>query len=307
MPVKSRPPLKPHEERVLHVFGVFPRLTIAQLANLPPYSPSSVKHVSTVLKGLEDKGYLLHGYKEGAASPVHHFVYTPDTHGREFLRRAGYTLPDQWRRGQQAKFGSNFMEHTLEISDILIAAINAGRYDARIHTGGVMHDEFMGARVTTKLAVKPDGFVPMAASGKDVSFAVELDRSGKEDESVWRRKVAGYLRDGAADYLRIFGTPYLTVAVVVNPIRQETRIGTRKTPEELRAENRREAGERLEQLAAWTAAESAHLGYGEYGAQCFHFTIERATDYTPKEAASFFLGTHWYQPYEPDARPFIFL
>lgn len=307
MPRNVRLSLKRHEERVLHVFGVFPRLTIRQVATLPLYSSASVKHVSTVLKGLEGKGYLLHGFKEGTKSPAHHFVYAPDTLGRDFLRSEGYALPSQWRHSEQTKFGSHFMEHSLEISDILIAAVNAGAYEPQIAVGAVIHDEFMGARVTGKLPVRPDGFIPMTAAGKDISFAVELDRSGKENEAVWKRKIQGYFRNDVQDYLRLFETPYLTVAVVVNPIRRETRISTRKTPEELETINRDEAWERMNRLAVWTQEEVRRLGYGDDAAQCFTFTIERATAFAPRDAARFFTGNHWYQPYEPEARPFTAL
>src|SRR5512144_1412817 len=79
------------------------------------------------------------------------------------------------------------------------------------------------------VAVIPDGWFQLrVATGDPYSIAVELDR-GTEDQSAWRRKVAGYAAWAQGPYRTAFDTDNLTIAVVT-PTR-----------------------ERRDQLRSWTA------------------------------------------------------
>src|SRR5512144_281576 len=64
------------------------------------------------------------------------------------------------------------------------------------------------------VAVIPDGWFQLrVATGDPYSIAVELDR-GTEDQSAWRRKVAGYAAWAQGPYRTAFDTDNLTIAVV---------------------------------------------------------------------------------------------
>ncbi len=296
------PTLSPHEARLLQLFGVLPRLTTPQVTRAF-YAASSEKHVGKLLAELERRGFLLHGFTDGRGMPNAAYIYAPALAGRRYLMAAGFTFAKSFKRKHETALGADYTGHSLGIADLAITAVVAARTDPRIAVGRIAHDEYLRPTTAGKLPVSPDLFVAMHMEGKPAPFAVEYDRSGKEGEEVWRKKVRDYIRGDARPYLDFFDVASMEILTIVDPPR-EALVSATIAAEDAGARRRERAWRRMGQLMAWTRAELCELRR-ESWASLFWFTIERPADLYGDAAVAYFTAAHWYRPGEAAPRAFL--
>jgi len=217
-------------------------------------------------------------------------VYALGWRGRQALQALGDSVEWYYRPSETRVLGLNpfFMQHTLEIIDVLIAAQRLAQDlpDVQL-TDVVMERELRRWRMqavvpgvsgytqTRTVTVVPDALFTLEVQGVAQHFVLEVDRD-TEHRRVWQDKVAAltyWLL--SPDIKMVFSTDLITVMVV--------------TP----GDTRRDA------LRAWTEKELRERGLFDEQASMFMITAESPPGMTP---AAFFAGRHWHPPYlgEPD-------
>jgi hypothetical protein len=167
------------------------------------------------------------------------------------------------------------MTHRLAAIDVLIAAAGLCRDGAascpRLLPERALRQQPVRVRVGDRLvAVIPDGWFQLrVAGGPAYLIALELDR-GSEDQSAWRRKVAGYAAWVQGPYQQAFATDNLTIAVVT-PTR-----------------------ERRDQLRHWTHVQLARQD-AVHLAELFLLTAVSPVTTSPHR---FFFDRLWYLPHQ---------
>ncbi|MEX2246945.1 MAG: replication-relaxation family protein [Dehalococcoidia bacterium] len=172
-------------------------------------------------------------------------VYCLDKRGAELLAFRAGTGPARigWRPVDNDR-ELYFLEHLLDTNEVricvTIAAHNQGYdlvwTDERTLKSRTMRELVKDPkRPGERLAVIPDGYFQLAADGRPLGFAVELDR-GTVEEKPFKTKVRalGEWKVSGA-YKKRFGTDSLRVLFVVAPTDRDRR--------------------RLERIKAWTEAE----------------------------------------------------
>ncbi len=204
-------------------------------------------------------------------------VFTLGAAGRALLKPANR----YYRPGEERAKAANalFMDHTLAVVDVLIAAellcrtglVSMPRVltERQLRVNPVRVSLPAGEdRQERSVAVIPDAWFELSVNGrKPIAISLELDRA-TEYQQRWRGKVAALAAWATGPYRQAFANPSLTIAVV--------------TPDAARRDT----------LRSWTRQELARLGQPEL-AEIFLFT---SADPATTEPAQFFFGGLWYEP-----------
>jgi Replication-relaxation len=200
-------------------------VTADQLTRLH-YSPGSLKAVKARLKQLVDAGYV-----QSDTIPTKMFrapfYYTLGAKGLKHLSDLGFDREASWRASKEVDKHSMFVEHTLELNDVLIAAMLLNRTDPRFYLEGFIHERtlkrhpykahwYNGIAAQTATVI-PDAFLDFRYNLPDGScrrFPVLLEHDrGTEEQHFFRRRIRAYimlLKSG--DYRELFKSRSVTVA-----------------------------------------------------------------------------------------------
>lgn len=264
--------------------------TAAQLTRLH-YQPGCLTTVKARLKDLVD-----HGYAQADGIPTKRFrspyYYSLGAKGIRYLEDSGVFVSESFRTDREANKHSLFIEHTLELNDILVSAALLQRSQPRYTLAGFIHERVLkrspyratwevsngsGYRVETATLV-PDALLDFrlnleGSRQRRMSVLLEHDR-GTESQAHFKRRVRAYivlLKTGA--YQQWFGVKALTIAFTTFVSEQ-----------------------RLQQMRDWTLQELTVTNEPKQLGMTFCFT--HITQ--PLEPRQLWLAPQWRTPYTED-------
>lgn len=273
--------LKPSDEQVLKWLQRLHYLSARQLCRLG-YSSGSLTYVQTKLKRLTEAGYCqriwLPKRAQYGSAPS---VYTLARRGLNHLRALGLDINNRFHPAEKRTLSYLFLDHTLELNDVLISLDLLCQAIPSYRLAGFMHERELKRqpiKVVTKdgreAAVIPDAWLDLRLHDQyQVCLAIELDR-GTEEQKRWRQKVANLLAYAGGPYQEAFGTRSLTFTVITT------------------------AGEkRLMDLVRWTEAELESQGERAQGDLFLFTNLNEST----AETFDVFLARCWLQPFQRQA------
>jgi DNA-binding PadR family transcriptional regulator len=219
-------------------------LTAQQLTRLH-YSEGMITTVKTRLKMLTKSGVVQSNMIPSRKMRTPYY-YTLGKAGVEYLKSVGCDVSESWRASKAVNQNWLFVQHTLELNDVLISALLLHRDDPNVTLKSFEHEHNLKrhpyqatwqshGRMQT-FTVIPDAFldfqVVVGDSVRRMPVMLEHDR-GTEQQLYFRRRIRAYiafLKTGT--YQRAFGTNAVTVVFTTF-----------------------EGPERVEQMKAWTQAE----------------------------------------------------
>jgi Replication-relaxation len=251
--------------------------TAEQLCRLH-YSMGSIKAVKAKLRKLVDNGYVQIDAipTKFTRSP---YYYALDKLGVQYLQKAGMDINESFRSEKEVDKHSLFMEHTLELNDIVIAAALLKRstpnhwLDSFIHERVLKRSPYKAIWQGGSFSLIPDTFLDFRVRMPDglrrVPVVVEHDR-GTEEQHYFRRRIRAYIvflqNEG---FKKMFQTKSITIAFT-------TSAGV----------------SRLGRMREWTwhelSQESKEIGL------TFCFTILEK----PIDPLKLWVEPRWYTPYE---------
>jgi hypothetical protein len=278
----------PAKQAILVALGRYFYLTARQTTRLL-YAATSLTRVQALLKELVDDGYCQRLFlpRPSAHGRVP-AVYTLGRLGRVSLAALGVDVPTRLRPSAERGHAYLFLDHTLAVNDVLIAAELLSRRVPHIAIHTMLHERTlrrMPIAVTDpdgrQASVIPDGWLDLRVALPDGTYrsciALEIDR-GTTEQKAFRRKIARWVAAADGSYREAFGTDLLTVAIVATP-------GERRAAELLR----------------WIAAELAHLRRPD----AIDLFLVTAVDAASTDPATFFLGPVWRQCDQERPMPLI--
>lgn len=216
-------------DAVLQAVYKYQLLTCLQLVKALGYSPNSLERVQRLVKQLTDNEYLL-----SLARPVIRgkapLVYTLARKGLNYLKSAGLDVRIYFRPAKEQEKSYLFLQHTLSLNDVLIAAANLHKYAAEYSLLSFIHERVLK---TTPYKVKiwrggkeelvtliPDAFVLFTRhkkNGKDdkIPILIELDRNTTEQKHFRRNLRARMEFIKEEGYKTLLGTTTVTFAYAV--------------------------------------------------------------------------------------------
>lgn len=250
--------------------------TAEQLTRLH-YSPGSVKAIKARLKVLTEQGYT-----QVDSIPVRQlrspYFYTLGAKGFQYLKDAGFDTDEAWRAVKEVGKHALFIEHTLELNDVLISAallqrVSSFRLDHFEHERALKrrpyHASWQTERGRQTATVIPDAFLDFRYEGRRMPVLLEHDR-GTEEQFYFRRRIRAYIMLIRTEaYKELFGAKAITVAFT-------TFVGEH----------------RLEQMRAWARAELASEASTIGTAFCF------ANLTPPLDPSAVWLAPIWYSAYD---------
>ena len=168
--------------------------TAEQLTRLH-YSMGSLTAIKARLKVLTEQGYT-----QVDSLPVRQlrspYFYTLSSRGLAYLRDAGFDTNESWRDVKEVGKHALFIEHTLELNDVLISAAllhkqSPIQLDHFIHERVLKRNPFKTKWQGETLTVIPDAFLKFAAPTGVKRFLLEHDR-GTEEQHYFRRRIRAY-------------------------------------------------------------------------------------------------------------------
>ena len=114
---------------------------------------------------------------EGQLSPYSHL-----------LKEAGYDIGVSWRPSKQIEKSLLFLQHTLEINDILISAARTGQLERITHERVLKRKPFTFKHENVSYGLVPDGFLRFVGPKR---FLLEHDRAREPNADI-RKKVRAY-------------------------------------------------------------------------------------------------------------------
>src|SRR5581483_4701541 len=266
--------------------------TAEQLTRLH-YKPGSINKVKARLKDLANNGFLqADGQPTKKGKGPYYYVLAQQ--GLRYLEEAGYDTSETFRANREGNKHALFVEHTLELNDVLIAAsllehtAPCYRLESFIHERALKWRPYKAVWKTESqqqtFTVIPDAFLDFRSLLPDgrqrrMPLLLEHDR-GTEEQQHFRRRIRAYLvffKSGA--YQQHFGVRTITVAFT-------TFTGIA----------------RLRQMIEWTRAELAATNEPKTLGTIFSFTtLER-----PLEPRQIWLEQRWYTSY-PEDGPVVLL
>ncbi len=250
--------------------------TAEQLTRLH-YKPGMLNTVKARLKELADNGYV-----QADSVPTRRFrspyYYTMGQKGMRYLEAAGLDVNTAYRASEETDKHWLFIDHALDLSDVLIAAVRLPAADARFYLAQFTHEREL-KRTPYKadgISLIPDAFLDFRYVLPDghqrrMPVLLEHDR-GTEQQQHFRRRIRAYLslfRNNGQQSL--FGVQALTVAFTTFVSHQ-----------------------RLEQMRTWTAQELAAAGAPKAAGMLFLFAhLPR-----PLNSRALCLEPYWYTPYQ---------
>ena len=171
--------------------------TAEQLTRLH-YSPGSIKTVKARLKTLADNNYIVADSipTKMLRKP---YYYMLGLKGFQYLTSAGLDVPDARVSRDNSYL---FIDHSLELSDILIATLRLRQANPRFYLARYRHErDFKRAPYKTTVAGQPFSLIPDAfldirmirhgAADLAMPLLIEHDR-GTEEQGHFRRRIRAY-------------------------------------------------------------------------------------------------------------------
>lgn len=268
-------------------------VTAEQLCRLH-YSPGTINAVKARLKTLVNEGYLQADTipSKRLRAP---YYYTLGAKGMKYLEGLGQEKHPAWRASKGVEKGALFVEHTLELNDVLISAALLHRADPRYHLHSFLHERTLrrqpykatwrqGAQSQT-FTIIPDAFLDLrlrlpTSRYRRWPLLVEHDR-GTEGQQHFKQRIRAYITLFKSEaYRELFGVQVLSVVFTTF-----------------------QGVERVEEMCAWTRQElEATHEPVEIGTLFFFSAPPR-----PIVPEQMWLGPVWRLPYDdyPESRPLI--
>lgn len=250
MQVETPTMLSAVDEKLLLSVYKFHYLTLSQLIRYLGYSErskGSSNWLGSVLKSLVADNYLaaqnLPRVSSYGRNPL---VYSLSTQGVKHIESLGLTVLTKLTPAEQER-SFLFLEHTLRLNDVLIAACLLEKQIEGITLAELRHERVLKHQPTKvtvdgkTVSVIPDGWLdfnltpPFSRASEQVAICLELDRA-TEDNLSFRSKIRKYVSFSSGAYQEAFGTGSLTIAFVTT--------GTSR---------------RVQQMKAWTREELTKL------------------------------------------------
>lgn len=223
MPLTKPFILTPQHDRLLRGSTVTPLglyqlqlATAEQLCRLH-YRPTSINWVKAQLKQL-----TTHGYVQAAKKPVidghSPYYYCLGAGGMRYLDALGVDTQDSYRAAKEVRKGWFFLDHTLELGDLIISAALIGRSDKRYRLESFRHERALKrspVRVSGHTVI-PDAFLDfrlrVGEHERRLPILLEHDR-GTEQQEHFRRRIRAYAAMLKGDaYQAAFGVRAVTIA-----------------------------------------------------------------------------------------------
>jgi hypothetical protein len=264
-------------------------VTAEQLCRLH-YSPGSINAVKARLKTLVDQGYVQADTipSKQLRSP---YYYTLGSKGMKYLEGLDLERRPAWRARKEVEKGALFVEHTLELNDVLISAALLHRADPRYHLERFLHERALrrqpykatwrqGGQSQT-FTIIPDAFLDLRLRLPTGRFRrwpllLEHDR-GTEGQQHFKQRIRAYIMLFKSEaYREFFGVQVISVLFT-------TFLGA----------------DRVEEMRLWTRQEleTSHEPV-EIGTLFFFGALKR-----PISPAETWLGPVWRLPYDEDPEP----
>lgn len=254
--------------------------TAEQLCRLH-YRPGVINAVKARLKTLCDHGYVQYGQKPSAEFRAPYY-YTLAGKGVRYLAQQGMDVSRMFRPSKEIDKAAPFLDHTLEVNDLLISAAILRQVAPAYHLRCFIHERtlkrhpyqasWQGGRAT----ITPDAFLDfgMMDTKRRLCVLLEHDR-GTEEQQFFRKRIQGYLTFLKAKAQKtLFGVDSILVAFST-----------------FKGERRRR------QMCQWTEAELANepraIGMAFYFAALDH----------PPEPHKVWVESVWYTAYKDDQTP----
>ncbi len=196
-------------------------LTAEQLTKLY-YKPGMLKTVKKRLKVLVDNGYVQADCVP-TKKPRSPYYYTLATKGLRYLADVGIDVSASDRASKEIIESYLHLRHTLELNDILIAALQLKVADPRYYLSRYIHERTL-KRTPYKLTLDghnasliPDGFLDFherrpGQQEPSLPLILEHDR-GTEQQAHFRRRVQAYRAFLQAEgQKQLFGVNKVTIA-----------------------------------------------------------------------------------------------
>ncbi len=239
---------------VLQAVYRYQLLTSVQLVRACGYSHNSLERVQRLVKQLTDTEYVLSlpvPVVRGKAP----FVYTLARKGLNYLKRAGVDVREYFRPSKEHEKSYLFLQHTLALNDVLIAASNLHKFVADYSLRSFIHERvlkqtpyklsFMRGGTLEAVTLIPDAFLQFVKQKKkgneeSIPRLLELDRNTTEQRHFRRNLRARIEFIKEEGYKKLLGTTTVTFAYAVA-------AGGEKRREELRTWARKELADTSEQ------------------------------------------------------------
>src|SRR6266487_258553 len=199
-------------------------VTAEQLCRLH-YKPGCIKAVKARLKNLAEAGYVQHD-----VIPSREFrrpyYYTLGTKGVRYLRQTGLDIDDTFRASKEVNKHSLFVEHALELNDVIIAAALLKGTDSGYYLHSFIHERTLRRkpykatwRVNGRqeaISLIPDALLNFQCfdGQRQMRFPVLLEHDrGTEGQHHFRQRIRAYLtflKDEGPQ--KLFGTQAVTIA-----------------------------------------------------------------------------------------------
>jgi hypothetical protein len=249
------------------------------------------------LKTLFDQGFVQRDTIPTRRSRAPYY-YTLTQKGMHYLEQADFDTSEAFRASKEINKSSLFIDHTLEVNDVLIAAALLQRSNPNYRLDSFIHERTLKQnpyKATWKVkkggehqkeqkesfTLIPDAFLdfrfyPTEGKPQRLSILLEHDR-GTEGQKKFRQRIRAYvvfLKSGA--YQELFATKGITIAFT-------TFVGTY----------------RLEQMREWTRQELGTTNEPTSTGRKFWFTAMTK----PVDPKYLWLESCWYPPYEEGQQP----
>ncbi|HLW02685.1 MAG TPA: replication-relaxation family protein [Ktedonobacterales bacterium] len=216
------------DEKLLLAVHRFHYLTLSQLVHYLGYSDrskGSSNWLGGFLKELVAGNYLAAQHLPRVASYGRNpLIYSLSTKGIHHIEALGLTVQTKLTPAEQER-SFLFLEHTLKLNDVLIAACLVEKQIAGITLADLQHERVLKHHPTKvqidgkQVSVIPDAWLdfrltpPFSKANEQVAICLELDRA---TEDVWkvRAKIRNYVAFAGGAYQAAFGTSALTIAFV---------------------------------------------------------------------------------------------
>lgn len=252
--------------------------TAEQLTRLH-YSPNSIKRVQARLKLLTDNGYI-----QSDSVPTRNYrsplYYALAQKGARYLSGAGLDMPPAFRASKEVGKSYLYLAHTLEVNDLLIAAMllqkdyPALSLDSFLHERTLKHQPYKFTWQNHPITLIPDAYIVFGLNREErrahFPLLLEHDRA-TEEKQHFRQRIRAYIALLKGEHHReLLGVGAITIAFT-------TFTGS----------------SRLEQMRAWTRQELDDTKEDTSIGARFRFA---ALPYpvTPVQA---WLAPVWYPPY----------
>jgi hypothetical protein len=270
--------LSERDDLVLRAIYDLHFLTAEQVCRLYFRFPSSLTHVREILKALSDAGYLQRLKMPSSQDGVKPFVYTLARAGVRYLKQAGFTEFPRVSPSEHVEHSWLFLEHTMGINDIVIAAKKLSELEPRFVLADFLHERVLKRRpveVTTPedgtVRVIPDLWLDLHIDeAARASIALEYDRA-TVSPAAWQRKIRALIAFADGPYQQAYGSESLTLAIATTG-----------------------GDHHADLLRGWIEHELEHAGRRE---ESELFLITALPEPSALDPRTFFLSPAWMQPF----------